>query len=68
MAHRAMTITHNARKGQGDIHNGVTTAVSAGPASATTPGSIYAYNVNGITLNNVMIGSTTYNNTVVNQR
>ncbi|HEY4297338.1 MAG TPA: glycoside hydrolase family 28 protein [Paraburkholderia sp.] len=44
------------------------TAVCAGPASATTPGPIYAYNVNGITLKNVMIGSTTYNTTVVDQR
>ncbi|MFL9910725.1 glycoside hydrolase family 28 protein [Paraburkholderia sp. RL17-337-BIB-A] len=44
------------------------TAVSAGPASATTPGPIYAYNVNGITLKNVIIGSTTYNTTVVDQR
>jgi polygalacturonase len=44
------------------------TAVCAGPASASTPGPIYAYNVNGITLKNVMIGSTTYNTTVVDQR
>jgi polygalacturonase len=44
------------------------TAVSAGPASASTPGPIYAYNVNGIALNNVVIGSTTYNTTVVDQR
>ncbi|TDY22365.1 polygalacturonase [Paraburkholderia sp. BL6665CI2N2] len=44
------------------------TAVSAGPASATTPGPIYAYNVNGITLNNVVIGATTYNTTVVDKR
>ncbi|WP_414696392.1 glycoside hydrolase family 28 protein [Paraburkholderia sp.] len=44
------------------------TAVSAGPATATTPGPIYAYNVNGITLKNVVIGSTTYNTTVVDQR
>jgi polygalacturonase len=44
------------------------TAVCAGPASASTPGPIYAYNVNGIKLNNVVIGSTTYNTTVVDQR
>jgi polygalacturonase len=44
------------------------TAVSAGPASATTPGPIYAYNVNGITLSNVVIGATTYNTTVVDKR
>ncbi|CAE6836741.1 glycoside hydrolase family 28 protein [Paraburkholderia domus] len=44
------------------------TAVSAGPASSTTPGPIYAYNVNAITLKNVIIGSTTYNTTVVDQR
>ncbi|AXE94501.1 glycoside hydrolase family 28 protein [Paraburkholderia terricola] len=44
------------------------TAVAAGPATSTTPGPIYAYNVNGITLKNVVIGSTTYNTTVVDQR
>lgn len=44
------------------------TAVAAGPATSTAPGPIYAYNVNGITLKNVVIGSTTYNTTVVDQR
>ena len=44
------------------------TAVSSGTPSATTPGPIYAYNVNAITLNNVVIGGTTYNTTVVDKR
>jgi hypothetical protein len=44
------------------------TAVCAGPANATTPGPIYAYNVNGIALKNVVIGGTTYNTNVVDQR
>jgi polygalacturonase len=44
------------------------TAVCAGPATSTTPGPIYAYNVNGITLKNVVIGSTTYNTNVTDQR
>jgi len=44
------------------------TAVCAGPASPTTPGPIYAYNVNEISLDNVVIGSTTYNTTVVDIR
>jgi len=44
------------------------TAVCAGPANPTTPGPIYAYNVNEISLDNVVIGSTTYNTTVVDIR
>lgn len=44
------------------------TPVNNGTATSTTPGPIYAYNVNGITLNNVVIGGKTYNTTVVDQR
>ncbi|MEW6342007.1 MAG: glycoside hydrolase family 28 protein [Pseudomonadota bacterium] len=44
------------------------TPVSDGTASATTPGPIYAYNVNGIALNNVVIGGATYNTTIVDLR
>ncbi|WP_175773383.1 glycoside hydrolase family 28 protein [Paraburkholderia phenazinium] len=44
------------------------TPVSDGTATATTPGPIYAYNVNGIALNNVIIGGTTYNTTIVDLR
>ncbi|WP_118182522.1 glycoside hydrolase family 28 protein [Paraburkholderia phosphatilytica] len=44
------------------------TPVNDGTASATTPGPIYAYNVNAITLNNVVIGGTTYNTKIVDVR
>jgi polygalacturonase len=44
------------------------TPVNNGTATATTPGPIYTYNVNGITLKNVIIGSTTYNTTLVDSR
>jgi polygalacturonase len=44
------------------------TPVAAGPASATVPGPIYAYNVNAIALNNVTIAGTVYNSTIVDVR
>lgn len=44
------------------------TPVNDGIASATTPGPIYAYNVNGITLNNVIIGGKTCNTAIVDRR
>ncbi|WP_430362668.1 glycoside hydrolase family 28 protein [Trinickia sp. NRRL B-1857] len=40
------------------------TPVSNGTASATNPGPIYVWNVNAITLSNVVIGATTYNTTL----
>ncbi|MBT1539787.1 glycoside hydrolase family 28 protein [Ralstonia solanacearum] len=42
--------------------------VAAGPAGATAPGPIYAYNVSGITLTNVRIGTQLYNTTVSDTR
>ncbi|WP_197337342.1 glycoside hydrolase family 28 protein [Ralstonia solanacearum] len=42
--------------------------VAAGPASATAPGPIYAYNVSDITLTNVRIGTQLYNTTVSDTR
>ncbi|MGA3946994.1 glycoside hydrolase family 28 protein [Ralstonia nicotianae] len=42
--------------------------VAAGPASASTPGPIYAYNVSDITLTNVRIGAQIYNTTVSDTR
>ena len=44
------------------------TPASAGPASATVPGPIYAYNVNGMVLKNVTISGTVYNSTVTDLR
>ena len=44
------------------------TPASAGPASATVPGPIYAYNVHDIVLKNVTIGGTVYNTTVTDPR
>ncbi|QKM50369.1 Polygalacturonase [Burkholderia glumae] len=44
------------------------TPVAAGPASTTTPGPIYAWNVNGITLQNVKIAGQLYNTTITDAR
>ncbi|SKC91022.1 Polygalacturonase [Burkholderia sp. CF099] len=44
------------------------TPVCNGTASSTTPGPIYAYNVNAISLSNVTIGGTVYNTSVVDAR
>jgi polygalacturonase len=44
------------------------TPAAAGPASSSTPGPIYAYNVHDIVLKNVKIGATTYNTTVSDAR
>ena len=44
------------------------TPTAAGPANATTPGPIYAYNVHDITLQNVVIGGQTFNTTVTDAR
>jgi polygalacturonase len=41
---------------------------AVGPASATAPGPIYAYNVHDIVLKNVTIAGTVYNTTVVDTR
>lgn len=44
------------------------TPSAAGPASATVPGPIYAYNVHDIVLRNVTIAGTVYNSTVSDAR
>ncbi|MDR3412539.1 MAG: glycoside hydrolase family 28 protein [Formivibrio sp.] len=44
------------------------TPVAAGPASATVAGPIYAFNVNSITLQNVLIASTAYNTVITDAR
>ena len=44
------------------------TPAAAGPASASAPGPIYAYNVHDIVLNNVTIAGTVYNTTVSDTR
>ena len=44
------------------------TPLAAGPASATVPGPIYAYNVQDIVLQNVKIGGTIVNTTVSDPR
>ncbi|XAH26341.1 glycoside hydrolase family 28 protein [Xylophilus sp. GW821-FHT01B05] len=44
------------------------TPTAAGPASASVPGPIYAYNVHDIVLKNVKIAGTTYNTTVSDVR
>jgi len=44
------------------------TPTAAGPASATTPGPLYAYNVHDITLQNVVIAGQTFNTTVTDAR
>ena len=44
------------------------TPAAAGPASATVPGPIYAYNVAGIQLKNVTIAGTVYNATIADAR
>ncbi len=44
------------------------TPTAAGPASATTPGPIYAWNVNGIALQNVTIAGQLYNTTITDVR
>jgi polygalacturonase len=44
------------------------TPAAAGPASATVPGPIYAYNVHDIVLKNVTIAGTLYNTTVSDPR
>ena len=44
------------------------TPAAAGPASATTPGPIYAYNVHDIVLKNVKIAGTVFNSTVTDTR
>lgn len=44
------------------------TPSAAGPASATVPGPIYAYNVAGIALKNVTIAGTVYNTTIADAR
>jgi polygalacturonase len=44
------------------------TPAAAGPASATVPGPIYAYNVAGIELKNVTIAGKVYNTTITDAR
>lgn len=44
------------------------TPVAAGPATASTPGPVYAFNVNAITLANVLIAGTTWNTSIVDTR
>jgi polygalacturonase len=44
------------------------TPTAVGPASATTPGPIYAFNVSDITLKNVVIAGTTYNQVIRDPR
>ena len=44
------------------------TPTAAGPASATVPGPIYAYNVNGITLKSVLIADKAYDTVVTDIR
>lgn len=44
------------------------TPTAAGPASATVPGPLYAYNVHDIVLQNVLIGGVTYNTTLADVR
>ena len=44
------------------------TPVAAGPATVTSPGPIYAFNVNGLTLSNTVIAGTTYNTTISDVR
>ncbi|HUD34286.1 MAG TPA: endopolygalacturonase, partial [Variovorax sp.] len=44
------------------------TPAAAGPAGATVPGPIYAYNVHDIVLKNVRIGGTIYDTTIVDAR
>jgi polygalacturonase len=44
------------------------TPAAAGPASATAPGPIYAYNVQSIQLKNVKIAGTVYNTTISDAR
>jgi polygalacturonase len=44
------------------------TPTAAGPASATTPGPIYAYNVHDIVLKNVTIAGVVYNTTLADAR
>jgi polygalacturonase len=44
------------------------TPVAAGPATATTPGPIYAYNVHDIVLKNTVIAGVTMNSTVSDPR
>ncbi|MGN4077152.1 hypothetical protein, partial [Burkholderia gladioli] len=41
---------------------------AVGPASASAPGPIYAWNVNGITLQNVKIAGQLYNTTITDLR
>lgn len=42
--------------------------VAAGPATVTSPGPIYAFNVNAMTLANAVIAGTTYNTTITDLR
>jgi len=44
------------------------TPVAAGPATATTPGPIYAYNVHDIVLDNTVIAGKTLNQTITDAR
>lgn len=44
------------------------TPTAAGPASATVPGPIYAYNVEGIELRNVRIAGQALNTTITDPR
>ena len=44
------------------------TPVSAGPATVTSPGPIYAFNVKAMTLSNTVIAGTTYNTTIDDPR
>jgi polygalacturonase len=44
------------------------TPVAAGPATVTSPGPIYAYNVNAITLSNTVIAGQVVNATIVDKR
>jgi polygalacturonase len=44
------------------------TPVAAGPATVTSPGPIYAFNVNSITLSNTVIAGAAYNATITDLR
>lgn len=42
--------------------------VAAGPATVTSPGPIYAFNVSGLTLSDTLIAGATYNTTISDRR
>ncbi|WP_152494982.1 glycoside hydrolase family 28 [Paraburkholderia kururiensis] len=65
-------MTHPDRHAAGGRHDSVCrqadTPVAAGPATASTPRPVYAFNVNAITLANVLIAGTTWNTSIVDTR